>query len=424
MTLHLAVIASVTASPASADFVDWRTTIPITQMRASEALKPFDVHMTSFMAARNIPGGALAVSRNGKLVFAAGYGYADVEAKELVSPTSLFRIASVSKPITGVAMMRLMELYPDRVKLDTRAFSLPKIEPRVPDGKTADPRVQQITVGQLLYHTAGWDRGKSFDPMFRPIEIADALDVPMPAGPRDVVRYMLGQPLDYDPGAEHVYSNFGYCVLGRIIEDVSGKPYEQFVKDEVLAPLGITDMQIGHTLLDLRAPGELCYYDPGRGPNVMRPESSLAVPAPYGTFHLEAMDSHGGWIASAVDLARLACALDDPEHCPILKPESIALMFARPDGPAGYEADGSPKAAYYACGWSVRPTGDGKANHWHGGSLPGTSTLLVRRSDGLNWAVLFNQSRDDSGLDYGEIDPAMHRAANAVKEWPEWDLWR
>jgi N-acyl-D-amino-acid deacylase len=417
MLAPLAVAAS-----ARADFVDWRTTIPITYARESASFRPFDVQMTSFMAARNIPGGALAVSRNGKLVFAAGYGYADVNAKEPVTPTSLFRIASVTKPITGVAMMRLMELYPDRVSLDTPAFPLVKIEPWVEEGKTPDPRLQQITVGELLHHTAGWDRGKSFDPMGRTLQIAEALGIPSPAGARDIVRYMLGQPLEFDPGAEHVYSNFGYCVLGRIIEDVSGKSYEQFVKDEVLTPLGITRMRIGHSLPEDRATGEVCYYDPHLSRSVWHPDSPEKAPNPY-AFSIEAMDSHGGWIASAVDLVKFACAFGDPEHCPILKPESVAAMFARPEGPAGYNEDGTPKDAYYACGWSVRPTGDGKANHWHNGGLPGTSTLLVRRSDGLNWAVLFNQSTDDSGLDYGDIDPAMHRAANAVKDWPEWDLW-
>jgi len=403
---------------AQADDVDWRTTIPITHLLASEALKPFDVQMTSFMAARNVPGAALAVSRNGELILAAGYGYADVESRTLASPTSLFRIASISKPITGVAMMRLMELYPERVSLDTPAFSLVDVgaEP------TGDPRLAQITVGQLLYHTGGWDRSKSFDPMGRPRQIAEALGIPSPAGTRDIIRYMLGQPLEFAPGEEHVYSNFGYCVLGRVIEDVSGRPYEQFVKDEVLSPLGITTMRIGRSLPQDRAPEEVRYYDPRRSPNVWQPDGD-PVPDPDGSFSIEAMDSHGGWIASAVDLVRFACAFDDPAHCPILKPESVALMFARPDGPAGYEADGTPKAAYYACGWSVRPTGNGKANHWHAGALPGTSTLLVRRGDGLTWAVLFNQIADESGLEYGEIDPAMHRAAGAVREWPDWDLW-
>jgi N-acyl-D-amino-acid deacylase len=212
-------------------------------------------------------------------------------------------------------------------------------------------------------------------------------------------------------------------VLGRIIEDVSGKSYEQFVKDEVLTPLGITDMRIGGSRREDRAQNEVCYYDPVRSRSVWQADGEERVPNPYAG-SIEAMDSHGGWIASAVDLVKFACAFDDPDHCPILKPESVARMFARSEGPAGYNEDGTPKDAYYACGWSVRPTGDGKANHWHAGGLPGTSTLLVRRSDGLNWAVLFNQSVDDSGLDYGDIDPAMHRAANAVKDWPEWDLWQ
>ena len=87
-------------------------------------------------------------------------------------------------------------------------------------------------------------------------------------------------------------------------------------------------------------------------------------------------------------------------------------MFAPPAGL-------KKRAAFYACGWMVRPVGKGgKANTWHGGSLPGTNTLLVRRHDGLTWAVLFNsRSRKD-----GAIDPALHRAANVVTEWPSVDL--
>jgi N-acyl-D-amino-acid deacylase len=212
-------------------------------------------------------------------------------------------------------------------------------------------------------------------------------------------------------------------VLGRIVEKLSGKTYEQYVQEEILRPLGIADMQIGRTLPDRRAAGEVCYYHPRKGENVMTPEEGDEVPRPDGGFHLEAMDSHGGWIASAVDLVRFACAFDDPENCPLLKPESIAHMFARPEGEAGFEADGTPRAAYYGLGWSVRPKGEGKANHWHGGLLAGTKSLLVRRHDGLNWAVVFNQSRDSSGRSYDEIDPAMHRGANAVEKWPEDDLY-
>jgi len=136
------------------------------------------------------------------------------------------------------------------------------------------------------------------------------------------------------------------------------------------------------------------------------------------------MDAHGGWIASAVDLARFAAALYGPEYCPLLKPETIHTMHAPPEPPVWRNPDGSLKDHYYyGCGWLVRPVGtEGKANYWHTGSLPGTYTLLVRRWDGLSWAVLFNQRSDDDNLPDNEIDPALHRAANAVTEWPKLDL--
>ena len=147
------------------------------------------------------------------------------------------------------------------------------------------------------------------------------------------------------------------------------------------------------------------------------------VPWPYGGFCLEAMDAHGGWLASAVDLARFAAALDKPEASPLLKPETFQIMYRRPPAPVSVGKDSKPASAYYGCGWNVRPVGNkGKANYWHDGSLPGTYTLLVRRWDGLNWAVLFNQRSDDKQLPDTAIDPALHRAADAVAEWPARDL--
>src|SRR5690606_30194909 len=146
---------------------------------------------------------------------------------------------------------------------------------------------------------------------------------------------------------------------------------------------------------------------------------------PYGGFHLEAMDAHGGWIASAVDLVRFAVAFDRPDRCPLFSAEHVSTMFERPPGLAGHEADGSPKDVWYSLGWSVRDAGKGRRNTWHTGSLPGTATLLVRRHDGRNWAVLFNTrvSAKEGPNHLGrEIDSLLHRAANEVKEWPKEDL--
>jgi N-acyl-D-amino-acid deacylase len=115
-----------------------------------------------------------------------------------------------------------------------------------------------------------------------------------------------------------------------------------------------------------------------------------------------------------------ASAFDNPRRCKILKFKSIEMMFARPPGAAGQEPDGKPRAAYYACGWMVRPIGaTGRANIWHGGDLDSTSTLLVRRHDGLAWAALFN-SRDTPKKEAPAsiIDSLLHEAADAVQIWP------
>ncbi len=385
-------------------------------------LASFDREMEQFMSARKIPGGALAVVKDRRLVYARGYGWADRQKQVPVEPTSLFRIASISKPITAVAVLKLVEQ--GKLKLDDRAFDFVKLPSVIPPGKQADPRLARITIRQLLDHTGGWDRDRSFDPMFRSKIICAAIGSKSPADPSAVIRYMLGQPLDFDPGTRYAYSNFGYCVLGRVLENLTGQRYETYVKEKILAPIGITRMRIGATLDGQQAPGEVRYFSPEEplGESLF-PEKPGRVPWPYGGFHLEAMDAHGGWIASAVDLARFAAALDDPARSPLLKAETIRQMSEPPAPPVSRNPDGSLKDVFYACGWSVRPVGKaGKANYWHTGSLPGTRTLLVRRWDGLSWAVLFNQRQEIPNLPDGAIDPALHRAADAVKEWPKEDL--
>jgi N-acyl-D-amino-acid deacylase len=374
--------------------------------------------MEQFIAARGMPGGALAVVKDGRLVHARGYGWADKGRQQRVEAASLFRIASISKPITGVAVLRLVEQ--GKLKLDDRAFDLLPLQP-LSDAQP-DPRLRAITVRQCLQHTGGWDREKSFDPMFRPEFIAKAAKEPAPASASAVIRYMMGQPLDFDPGTRYAYSNFGYCVLGRVIERLTGKPYEQFVKEAVLAP--IKAMRLGRSLESGRAPGEVRYYTPdAETVGSVFPGAAGKVPWPYGGFNLEAMDAHGGWLASAVDLARFAAALRDAAKCPLLKAETWRELHAAPPAPVSRQLDGSLQATFYACGWSTRPVGHPPrgANYWHTGSLPGTYTLLVRRWDGLAWAALFNQRSKDRKLD-GEIDPALHRAADAVKEWPKEDF--
>ena len=374
------------------------------------------------MEARQVPGGALAVVKDRRLIYARGYGWANRDAKIPVKADSLFRIASISKPITGVAVMKLVEQ--GKLDLNAKAFPFLNMHPAVMSFRDPEPRLRDITIRQLLQHTGGWDRNKSFDPMFRPEQIARATNSPPPATPVNVIRYMLSRELDFDPGTRYAYSNYGYCVLGRLIEKVTGATYERFVQENVLAPVGIKRMRIGATLDGKQAPGEVRYYTSNNteSPNVFSAEPQK-VAQPYGGFHLEAMDAHGGWIASVIDLARFTAALDDPERSPLLKADTFKTMYAPPPAPVSRKSDGSLESSYYGCGWLVRPVGShGKANYWHNGSLPGTNTWLVRRSDGLSWAALFNLRSEDKDLPDSAIDPALHRAAARVSKWPDEDL--
>ena len=207
--------------------------------------------MGDLMARWQLPGGQVALAKDGRLVLNRGYGLADVERGEPVQPTSLFRIASVSKAITAVAILTLVDA--GTLALDDTVFPLLAFAP--PPHATMDPRLATITVQDLLVHAGGWDSAQSFDPQGLPFSRTAAAMVGLadPAEAATIVRFMLGEPLDFDPGTRQAYSNFGFNVLGRVIEHVSGQPYEAYVRDHVLTPAGITAMRLGRTRLADRA---------------------------------------------------------------------------------------------------------------------------------------------------------------------------
>lgn len=391
--------------------------LPAAIAAAPRELVAFDVAMADFLKENRAPGASLAISKDGRLVYARGFGIADRESGDAVTTSSLFRIASIAKPFTAVAVLRLAGQ--GKLSLDAGAWEfLGLAEP-------SDRRWKRVTILHLLQHTGGWDRDKSFDPMFRSPQVSVALSTPPPAGPAEIIRYMLGKPLDFEPGSRHAYSNFGYCLLGRVIERASGKPYGTYVSDELLSPLGIRRMRLGRTLREHRAPGEVAYYDElNRVEPAVTGRIGTPVPLPYGRWSLEAMDSHGGWIASAADLVRFACAFDHAARSPLLSPEGVARMFAPPEGAAGREADGSPQRVHYGCGWQVRPNATADQSvAWHYGSLAGSSTLLARAHHRLNFAVLFNsRANPDGRLLAPAIVSLLHGTAKRVQRWPETDL--
>ena len=370
------------------------------------------------MQRRGISGASLAVTRNSKLMLARGYTYSNDMEDSIVEPLSVFRIASISKPFTSAAVLRLVQ--DGQLDLTDKLVDLLQLAP--PRGQVPDPYLANVTVLNLLQHLGGWDRGIAFDPLSYDFQISRALNVSLPISTADIVTYMIGQSLQHSPGTTFAYSNYGYCLLARIIESLAGMPYQDYVKAKVFTvftPLSIATAALGRTRYIHRLPQEVKYHTGQRGPTVLD-NTGVMVSGAYGTFNIENKDSEGGWLISAVDLARFASTFDDPGRSPVLSSGSVDVMYSFPEN-----IDSSsyvPGDWYYGCGWSVRDWGSGGRNTWHGGYLPGTRTLLVRRRDGINWCVLFNQSDDPSGADYGEIDSLLHAAADAVSVWPDHDL--
>ena len=398
---------------------------PQTQLQITGAAVPgyesYDLSIIDFMKQHSIPGGAVAVMQDGRLIYARGFGYADVENKTMVQPDALFRIASMSKPLTATAIMKLIE--EGKLKLEDRVA--PIIADLAPaPGATIDPRWEQITIRHLLNHTGGWDRTKpdgGFDPIDRPFIAAAAVNAPAPASPETLIRYMKGMPLDFNPGEKFAYSNLGYIILGRVIERLSGMPYKEYVRTRVLEPVGAKRTQQGRSRMSDAHVEEVKYYWPGSVvvnapmfPSVFAGEG--LVPANYGGFHIEASDASGAWVSSTIDLLRFMGGVDGRANRPdIISGDLITLMTTK-TGPALCAG-----ACYWAQGWQVRPT-QGDATWLHGGTWgSGSVGMLVRSYDNFAFVAVFNSRSLTADLE-GQLYNLLTQLHTGVTVSPTHDL--
>lgn len=417
----LAVAAASSGSHQAA--LAWQTPEAVPESGdTSPELAAFDSAMRALVSRWELPGAQLAVARDGRLVFDRGYGLADIEANVPVQPDHLFRIASVSKTITAVGILRLVE--DGQLALSDPVFPLLSLDP--PPGAVLDPRLDEITVEHLLIHAGGWNASLSGDPQYLPIcqVAAPMFGEPGPPAPESIIRFMLGSPLDFDPGTASIYSNFGFNVAGRVIEHVSGQPYETFIKEQVLEPAGVTTMRLGKTSLADRADGEVRYYQPPEYPATVPSvyPGEGYVPFAYGSFYMDAMDAHGGWIASASDVLRYATAIDGQRGNALLQPETVEHMVSAPRPPSeGFNGAANQDPAT-GLGWVVQPGTDGM--EWaHTGALGGsTAALLLRTGDGGWISFLANSLPADFVTFFDELRQTLADAESEISSWPTNDL--
>ncbi|GAA3256776.1 hypothetical protein GCM10020216_094100 [Nonomuraea helvata] len=379
---------------------------PLTTGVVPSSMAGFDQAMKTFITERDISCAQLAVAKNGKILLARGYGvYTKPGALVRVQPTSLFRIASLSKSLTAAAIVRLVQ--DGKLTLGAKVASLLGLS------TTADPRLANVTLWRLLQHLGGWDSAVSKDPLFNDYTISTSLGVPLPIDHDDMIKYVTARKLDYDPGTKYAYSNYGYMLAGRIIEKVSGMSYESYVRQKLLAPVGITRPRLGRSLRAEAFSTEVTYTSKLTGKSVVD-QSGAVVPLPYGGFNLPNMDANGGWVASAVDMVKWGFVFNAAG--PVLNSTSLSRIFAKPE--TGVTGNGS----WYGLGWNVRTNNVGGLNTWHTGSLPGTFSFLARVQNGVSYCAIFNRREETGSPDFDSIDPILGEAIGTVKTWPTTDL--
>ena len=361
--------------------------------------------VNTFLRKWSIAGASIAIAKDGRLIFARGFGLADTASKTETQPYSQFRIASISKLVTAVGIMKLVE--EGKLSLTDTVFGPSGIlnDPYFSEPK--DKRVYSITVEELLSHEAGWTQ-RYGDQMFMPLIIAEKMGVKPPVDTKTIVRFALDKRLHYTPGKGKAYSNLGYGVLGLIIEKVSGMSYENFCKQTLLEPLGIYDMKIAGNLHSEKAPFEVTYYVPSD--IILKPSiygtGELVSPS-YGGNDIRSLGGAGAWIATAPDLMRLLLAVDGFKTRPdILNDQNIRFMTDNNNG-------------FAPVGWKAT-TLDG--TWWRTGSFPGSAGMMKRQSDGISWVVLFNSSAWNGPEIYSYINNMMTRVISQISPLPDIDL--
>lgn len=317
-----------------------------------------DDKVAEFMTKHSIPGLTLAVTKNEKLVYVKAYGYADTEANEKATITHLFRVGSVSKPITSIAVFKLID--EGKLTLDAKVFGEGAILGTTYGAPASySDNLKKLTVRHLLNHTSGAWTNTSNDPLPQQPTFNNA----------QLLSWVIdNHPITREPGTFYAYSNFGYFVLGQIIEKVSGKTYEQYVKESVLAPIGITTMKLSSATLAQRQPNEVKFYI----------SSIVGEVDPYSE-NINRIAAAGGWVASAKDLVKLLCYVDGFNHRKdILSSASISSMTTVPK---------LTNNTQYAAGWTVIPP------YWeHFGSISGGYSVLARNgNDVINIAIIMNR---------------------------------
>lgn len=323
-----------------------------------EDIPHVDDAVTEFMELYQIPGAALAVSVDEKMVYSKGYGLANVENSVAVEAEDQFRIASISKVFTATAILRLVD--DGLLSLDEPVFG--------PEGVLGDDfgtavlteDELNITVDHLLVHElGGWGASSGGDP----------IDYQPNLGTFDFIEYVLNNwTLNNAPGEAFSYSNTGYWLLARIVEERSGETFEAYL-DGLLSPLGVTTFKMTTFREDDLGENEVYYY-------------GTANDTPYIFTIASRRDGDAGVVISAPDLLRFLCAIDGASARPdVLAANSIQLLS---------ETSQLSNLGRGLAVWAEQGV------RYFTGSLPGNRSWMMISDNGRTATILLNLRRTDT----------------------------
>lgn len=346
-------------------------------MSEIDTLSGMDEKIDRYLRHWGIKGASLAIMRNDSLVYAKGYGWADEEMSEPMSPGNIMRMASVSKLITATGIMVLKER--GLVSLQDTVFGERGIlNDSIYTASIRQKSMFNITVEHLLRHQGGFTNSRG-DPMFSTRNIIRSFDLEGPPDHETLVECVLKRPLGYKPGSWQRYSNFGYLLLSMIIEKVSGQDYETFIQENVLHPAGCFDMHLAYNYYEQKYPNEVRYYMHAGSDKVEEYNmSGRLVDRCYGGNDIRALSGAGAWCGSPAELCRFVASIDGkPQVTDIISAESVAEMTEYFDSDT------------YSLGWNdTKPDGEWTRT----GTLTGTSALVKCFPDGECWIMITNTS--------------------------------
>lgn len=345
-----------------------------------------DGKVQAFLSSYSVPGASLAVTKNGKLVYVKGYGLANKATGEAVTPSHRFRLASVSKTFTGVAILKLVQ--DGKLSLDATVFGAGGVLGNDYGTPPYNANLLKITVRHLLQNVSGsWGAATGGDvidqnPSFTNKQFFDWL--------------LTTRPNPRTPGSVYDYSNVNFVLAGRIIEKISGKSYINFIKEDIMQPIGGTQTELAGKTEAEQKTKEVKYYGQGNDQNFVY---TIAFPR---------RDADGGLMTTASDLIRLVTAIDGSGTRPdMLNSTNLAALT-------------TPSSVFngYACGIGIW----GAENVWFNyGSLPGTRTAFMRNANGMSVVLLLNSrvdpSSNESPFVFAMQDLVLDLTKNSAYPW-------